>query len=221
MKVGSEDASRRLYALKRKLIFLRWRIAFHEAGHAVMALSNGIPIVDVAILPTAKSDGVMRGGMCRLDLLSLPGIQRKVEKDIYESEELLYKLLQVDLAGLVAESIQFGKEDFSGGRSDLKNFHRTLQRSNFTENIVSGSSIIKWREKLWDVCRDDLKRSDSWAWVERVANELIKSRVLTHIQVLKLRHRNIPPDGSGAVVNNKGRRIQMLNDVKYLPDEAA
>ena len=64
-------------------------------------------------------------------------------------------------------------------------------------------------------------RLDNWAWVERVASELIKSQVLTHIQVLKLRHRNIPPDGSGAVVNNKGRRIQMLNDVKYLPDEAA
>jgi len=30
-----------------------------------------------------------------------------------------------------------------------------------------------------------LKRFDNWAWVERVASQLIKSQVLTHIQVLK------------------------------------
>ena len=216
MTAGSAYDFSRLSTSQKLVIMRLFKTAIHEAGHAVMALSNGIPILNVSIIPTDQYAGV-----CRLDLLSVRRVLRKDEKDIYESEELFLKLLQVDLAGLVAESIQFGKADFRGGRSDLKDFHRTLQRSNFTENIVSGSSIIKWRKKLWEACRDDLKRFDNWAWVERVASELIKRRVLTHIQVLKLRHRNIPPEGNGAVVNNKGRRIQMLNDVKYLPDEAA
>ena len=218
MTAGSAYDFSRLSASQKVVIMRLFKTAIHEAGHAVMALSNGIPILNVSIIPTDQYAGV-----CKLDLLSVRRVLRKDEKyiEIYESEELFLKLLQVALAGLAAESIQFGKADFRGGRSDLKDFHRTLQRSNFTENIVSGSSIIKWREKLWDVCRDDLKRFDSWAWVERVASELIECRFLTQSQVLRLRHSSIPPDGSGAVVNNKGRRIQMFNDFQYLPNEAA
>lgn len=82
--------------------------AYHEAGHAVMALVVGRPVEKVTISPGQLVAGGRRLGACKIQ----KG-RTKPSKDAVEASVLIL------LAGMVAESRVTGRYDQQGAAQDL------------------------------------------------------------------------------------------------------
>lgn len=93
----------------------KWRIAYHEAGHAVLHLLSGKTIGSLAIGKCGK-DGLGMGICC----LSKVGLQ----SDYQESEDSV----KAWLAGKASVEIQFGEIDF-GATKDLQNAIEEIENS--------------------------------------------------------------------------------------------
>jgi ATP-dependent Zn protease len=89
--------------------------AWHEAGHAVMAVSLGRPIEKVTISPAQLQTGGSRLGVCKIQ----KG-RSKASNDQLEDEVLIL------LAGMVAESRFTGRYCTDGAAQDLENVERLL-----------------------------------------------------------------------------------------------
>lgn len=88
--------------------FERTATAWHEAGHAVMAMSLGRPVEKVTISPARLQTGGTRMGICRIQ----KGRQ-KASKDRLEADVMIL------LAGMVAESRFTGRYCTDGAAQDL------------------------------------------------------------------------------------------------------
>ncbi|EMI18903.1 cell division protein FtsH [Rhodopirellula maiorica SM1] len=89
--------------------------AYHEAGHAVMALSLGRPIDKVTISPRRMQVEGVRLGACKIQ----KG-RTKSTRDWLEDEVLIL------FAGMVAEAIITGEYCESGAAQDLRTARRLL-----------------------------------------------------------------------------------------------
>ena len=89
--------------------------AFHEAGHAVMALMLGRPIEKVTVAPAKTQTGGQRLGVCKMQ----KG-RSKASKDEVEDQVLIL------LAGMVAESRVTGQYNTIGAQQDLGMVEKTL-----------------------------------------------------------------------------------------------
>ncbi|WP_372717556.1 cell division protein FtsH [Novipirellula sp.] len=89
--------------------------AYHEAGHAVMALSLGRPIDKVTISPRRLQVEGVRLGACKIQ----KG-RTKSSRDWLEDEVLIL------FAGMVAEAIITGEYCESGAAQDLRTARRLL-----------------------------------------------------------------------------------------------
>ena len=96
--------------------------AWHEAGHAVMALLLGRPVEKVTIVP-----GQMQSGTARLGACKIQKGRRKASKDPMEDEVLIL------LAGMVAESRVTGRYCQMGASQDLL-MVQTLLSANRVKN---------------------------------------------------------------------------------------
>ena len=136
--------------------------AFHEAGHAVMAVLVGRPIQKVTI-----SAGRMAFGV-RLGACELQKGRRKASDDPIEDEALIY------LAGMVAESHFTGKYCPSGAGQDLRAVARVLQ-----SRAGNASQLERLQRRLVDKV-EYLLRDDAHAKaVELVANELLQKTTIS------------------------------------------
>lgn len=93
----------------------RMATAYHEAGHAVMALSVGRPVEKVTIIAAALQTGGSRLGACKVQ----KG-RSKASKDALEDEAMIL------LAGMVAESHFTRKFSPGGAAQDLRMAQRLL-----------------------------------------------------------------------------------------------
>lgn len=89
--------------------------AYHEAGHAVMALLLGRPVEKVTICPQQLQTGGHRLGACRIQ----KG-RSKASADALEDEVLIL------LSGMVAESYCTGRFSAAGASQDLRIARRLL-----------------------------------------------------------------------------------------------
>jgi hypothetical protein len=78
--------------------------AWHEAGHAVVALSLGRPVQKVTILPDD-----LRLGRCEFQ-----------KATFRPSEDWLEREMLISLAGAAAEALHTGRYDWDGAFEDLK-----------------------------------------------------------------------------------------------------
>ncbi len=90
--------------------------AYHEAGHAVMALSLGRLIDRVTIVPGKTQFGVATLGQCKVQKT-----RAKSSKDWLEDEMLIL------LAGMVAESQFTGQYCTAGASQDLRAVRRLAE----------------------------------------------------------------------------------------------
>ena len=90
--------------------------AYHEAGHAVMALSLGRLIQKVTILPGKSQFGETRLGVCEIGKGD-----PKLRKEFAEDEVLIL------FAGMVAEARFTGQYCQTGATQDLLAIRRLLQ----------------------------------------------------------------------------------------------
>ncbi len=116
----------------------RKRVAYHEAGHAVIAIleSNGEAIPDyTSIVPGASFDGIMVGSYK----------YRFSIGDSLTSYEDFRRGIRVSLGGRVAEEVAYGSEKVgSGASSDLeyatKRTFRAFSRWGFAPSMQAGGS---------------------------------------------------------------------------------
>ena len=127
--------------------------AYHEAGHAVMALLLGRQVHKVSVRPNAS-----RLGQCEFR----KGVQRPSD-DFIETEIL------IALAGAAAEAHHAGEPDWAGAGRDL----RAVRQLAILRAGERGAERLEKRlfQKATYLLADD----QAWAAVERIAAELLKT----------------------------------------------
>jgi len=192
---------------------LQERVAFHEAGHAVVARSFGIEVIELSIRLRSYSLGRVTPAATpawkrahryddlrrRADGISESSRRMPVEvlrpRGLFDYEESLHAELHAILAGAVAEEMQFRSS--RGGRGDRRRFH--LQVSCCYGNLsgfVPGSSIALLRHRYRNSCRETLSKPKNWTWVKAVAKAAVRSEhgTLTGDEIDSLRpHSPHPP----------------------------
>jgi len=126
--------------------------AYHEAGHAVVALAHDRPVHRVSVLPNQ-----LHLGVCEFR----KGVQRG-SVDFVEQEIL------ISLAGMVAEARHTGKYDRAAAGRDLRHV-RTLALQRATEK-----QLDRYERRMLAKVENLLNDDATWAAVENIAAELMK-----------------------------------------------
>lgn len=127
--------------------------AYHEAGHAVMALICGRPVHKVSVRPNAT-----RLGQCEFR----KGVQRPSD-DWIESEIL------IALAGAAAEELHVGSPDWGGAGRDL------LAVRKLAALRAGERGAERLSKRLYQKATYTLSGEAEWAAVSRIALELLKT----------------------------------------------
>lgn len=189
-------------------------MAYHEAGHAVVARSLGVEVDCLSIRPDVArrvAGYVSSRYSSRLLAVIAEGWFKRHSDGPEDSqgwhathpdlEGEVEARLQIALAGAVAEEIKVGQWFPDGARSDLRNFHVYVQGF-YSEGkgFVPGSTMVTFRACHWRKCQILLGRVETWAWVERVVAAALKRSVLTGDEIDALRPPDPPDPKGGAVV---------------------
>lgn len=136
---------------------LQLATAYHEAGHAVVAMSLGRPVLKVSILP--KQDFL---GVCHF----AKGVFRP-SRDWLEQEVL------IALAGMASESAHLGHADRAGAARDLR----------YARRLAAQRAGERQAERLLDRMLARVKNllADEAMWhaVESIASELLKLHTIS------------------------------------------
>lgn len=139
-------------------IFSLTATAWHEAGHAVMAVSLGRPIEKVTISPAQVQTGGSRLGACKIQ----KG-RTKPSSDQLEDEVLIL------LAGMVAESRFTGRYCTAGAAQDLRNVERLLSTRARNERHLE--RLVR---RMLDKAEHLLGEQGHAEAVESIAQELLR-----------------------------------------------
>ena len=131
--------------------------AYHEAGHAVVALALDRPVHRVSVLPNRERLGQCEFGKGRF----------KPSEDWLESEIL------IALAGLAAEARHTGTYSMAEADRDLRYVRRlVLQRK-------SERAAARYEARLLSKVETILGDDFTWRAVELIAAELVKHGVIS------------------------------------------
>jgi ATP-dependent Zn protease len=132
--------------------------AYHEAGHAVVALALGRPVAHVSILPTREFLGRCEFG-----------------KAIFRpSEDWLEREILIALGGLAAEALHTGVYAWEGAARDHRYVHGlALQRAGNERRAE------RLERRLLARTEHLLARPAHWRAVERLAAELVRVREIS------------------------------------------
>lgn len=132
--------------------------AYHEAGHAVIAIVVGRSVNKVSIIPGGK-----RLGACKMD----KG-RKKASQDALEADLLIL------LAGMAAECRKSGRYNMGGAAQDLVNAEKlALSRAG---NSRQAEKILK---RTLDKVHHLFDQSVNWAATESIAEALLKSEEIS------------------------------------------
>ncbi|MFK7821357.1 MAG: M50 family metallopeptidase [Planctomycetaceae bacterium] len=138
--------------------------AFHEAGHAVMALLLGRPIEKVTISPAQLKSGGTRLGACKIQ----KG-RTKPSKDEVEDSALIL------LAGMVAESFVTGQYNQAGAAQDLQ-----MMKSILTANRARDEKRFqKIAKRMVDKTEHLLGQPFARQAVRQIAAQLIEHETIS------------------------------------------
>lgn len=132
--------------------------AYHEAGHAVVALFLGRPVHEVTIEPNS-----LRLGQCRLNKGNF-----KPSKDVLEGEILIL------LAGVAAEARYRGDYRWEGAVSDLRQVRHfsSMRATNIRQ-------VERLEQRLLNKVEHILSQAGPWLAVEEIARELISRTTIS------------------------------------------
>jgi ATP-dependent Zn protease len=132
--------------------------AYHEAGHAVVALSLGRSVEKLTIIRNSLRLGAVQIGKGR----------NSRKQDYFEIEALIL------LAGVVAEARYTGEYNWDGAQQDLRAVRRlSLAR---VETIKKAERLER---RLLDKTEHHLDQPGNWDAVKLVAAELIQSQSIS------------------------------------------
>jgi plasmid stabilization system protein ParE len=126
--------------------------AYHEAGHAVIALALGRVIHKVSVLPNRE-----RLGECRFGKGSIRAADDWIEREIL-----------IALGGMAAEARHTGVYATAEAKQDLRFVRRlALERK-------SPRAVERYEQRMLDKVESMLADEGTWRAVERIAAELLK-----------------------------------------------
>lgn len=137
--------------------------AFHEAGHAVMALAVGRNIQKVNITPGRSQLGKLRLGICEIK----KG-RNRASKDMLEDDVLIL------FAGMVAEARFTGHYCKNGAAQDLRAITKLLEDRARTER-----QFEKLHRRMLDKTEHVLDEEKNVLAVELIANELMQKLTIS------------------------------------------
>lgn len=126
--------------------------AYHEAGHAVVALALDRPVVKVSIRPNRDRLGICAFGKAVLR----------------PSQDWLERELLIALAGMAAEARQTGTYDRLAAGRDLQ-YARGLAR----QRAGNARQAERLEQRLLNKVENLLDQPENWLAVERIAAELL------------------------------------------------
>ena len=132
--------------------------AFHEAGHAVVALSFGRTVEKLSIVRNSIRLGAVQLGKGR----------NGRKQDYFEIESLIL------LGGLVSEERYTGEYNWEGAQQDL----RALRRLSLAR-VDSERKAERLERRLLDKTAHHLDQTGHWEAIESVAAELTKSKLMS------------------------------------------
>ncbi|MGB7325070.1 MAG: cell division protein FtsH [Rubripirellula sp.] len=141
----------------------RLATAYHEAGHAVMALLLDRPIQKVTIEPAKMIAGGLRLGACQLQKKRARG-----SHDWLEDEVLIL------FAGMVAESHFTGKYCVVGASDDLRSITRLIRSRPGSERQLQRIQR-RFLDKAEHILRDD----GHSAAIRMIADELVEKTTIS------------------------------------------
>lgn len=132
--------------------------AYHEAGHAVVAISVGRSVSKVSIIPKKSKLGVCKMQKGRA----------KASQDALEADLLIL------LAGMAAESRMSGVYNLQGAGQDLRDCERlAMSRAG---NARQAGKLIK---RALDKVQNLLSSDHHWAAVKAVAKDLLEKEEIS------------------------------------------
>lgn len=137
--------------------------AYHEAGHAVMALAFGCPLKKVSIVPGRSWLGQFRLGVCELQ-----------KGRSAHARNLLDDEIVILFAGMVAEANFTGRYCEAGAAEDLRTIRRLLCR-----RVGSDKQHERLQRRLLARTEHLLEDKATALAVEIVANELVEKKVIS------------------------------------------
>jgi ATP-dependent Zn protease len=132
--------------------------AYHEAGHAVMAMALGRPVQRVSVLPDR-----VRLGHCEFK----KGKTRPIH-DALETEILVL------LGGLAAEARYTGRYCLSGAAQDLRSVRSLSQM-----RAASEKQVERLERRLLKKAEHTLNQPGMWSATERIADALLRSTTIS------------------------------------------
>ena len=131
--------------------------AYHEAGHAVIALCHDRPVHRVSVLPNRD-----RLGQCEF-----------AKGRFKPSEDALEREILIALAGLAAEARHSGSYEHDAADHDLRYVRRlVLERK-------SGRAAPRYEERMLSKVEAMLADDAPWRAVELIAAELMRHGVIS------------------------------------------
>lgn len=132
--------------------------AYHEAGHAVVALALGRPIQQVSIAPETK-----RLGHC------------EIKKGSFRpSADALETAMLILLGGMAAEAKHRGTYSRVGAGQDLRDVRELAELRAGGEKQVE-----RLERRMLDKAEHILSKPAVWLATERIAEELLKRTVIS------------------------------------------
>ncbi len=138
--------------------------AYHEAGHAVMAVLLGRPIEKVTISPAHLQAGGSRLGVCKIQ----KG-RTKPSKSGLEDEVLIL------LAGMVGEALATGRYNQAGAAKDLQMVQTLLTTNRATDD----TRFQKLARRMLDKTEHLLFAPAAKQALRRVAQELMERETIS------------------------------------------
>lgn len=145
-------------------------VAYHEAGHAVMATIVGRPIQKVTLSAANLPTGGLRLGAC-----NIRKGRTKPTKDWIEDEALIL------LAGMVAESHVTGRYCEKGAGQDLRAVQRLLSQTRATSARQLEKMVRRLVDKVELLLSEDAHaKAIEWIAQELLQKTTISGRAVTH-----------------------------------------
>ena len=138
--------------------------AYHEAGHAVIAIALGRSVQRVSILP-------------KLQTLGRCEFQKGKPRP---TEDWLEREILISLAGLAAEARHTGQYSWAGATQDLQSVQRLAVMR------AGERHYERLQKRLLAKVEHMLERPELWRAVELIASELLKSETISGRAVVHL-----------------------------------
>lgn len=132
--------------------------AYHEAGHAVVALALGRAVEKLSIVRNSLRLGAVNFGNRRSGR----------RQDYFETEAMIL------LAGLVSEAKFTGKLNWGGASQDMLQLERMVSL-----RVEKEKAAERMQRRLLDKTEHLLSQPEIWSAVERIAQSLVENRSIS------------------------------------------